>query len=241
MSIDRLVPSIDRRLSGWVSLQSRLSRPTYNAHRSTITISRQFGCEGYPLAETLQEALTTRTGEPWTVFDKALIDRVSLETNLSERLLSNIGDTSRALDKLASVIPGWRTHSDAYEILVRYIVRIAEEGNAIIVGRGGAVVTQHLPHCFHFRLEAPYEHRVGSIQQRLNVDQQEAERLVSEHQKGRERFLEDFLHCSISDSRFYHAVFNTSKNTLEGITRSILDLLPTAGHETPRKPQTVNP
>jgi cytidylate kinase len=226
MPVKRLIPSVDRRLSAWVSLQSRLSERKHRDRRLTITISRQFGCEGYPLAESLQEQLAVKTGETWAVFDKALIERVSRETDLSEQLLGNLGDTSRSLDKLASVIPGWRTHDEAYEILARYMVHIAEEGNAIVVGRGGAIVTQHLPNCFHFRLEAPYEHRVQSIQQRLGVTQDEAERLVLEHQKGRERFLEQFLHCSVSDPRFYHAVFNTSKNTVERITRSILELLP---------------
>lgn len=226
MPVERLIPSVDRRLSAWVGLQSRLSERKQPARRPTVTISRQFGCEGYPLAESLQEQLAIRTGETWSVFDKALIERVSRETHLSEQLLANLGDTSRSLDKLASVIPGWRTHDEAYEILARYIVSIAEEGNAIVVGRGGAVVTQHLANCFHVRLEAPYEHRVQSIQQRLGVSKEEAERLVQEHQKSRERFLEQFLHCSISDPRFYHAIFNTSKNTLERITRSVLDLLP---------------
>ena len=228
MHTDKLIPNVNHRLSAWIGIQERLAREARREPKPTITISRQFGCEGYPLAERLKEALEKRTGETWTIFDKALIERVSGATDLSQRLLGNLGDESHVLDMLANFIPGWHTHSEAYQVLARHIVRIAGEGNAIIVGRGGAVVTQALPRCFHFRLEAPLEHRVQSIQNRLQVSRQEAEQIVIEHQKSRERFLESFLHCSIADTRYYNAVFNTSKNTLERITRSILELLPLA-------------
>ena len=228
MSIEKLIPNIERRLSAWISFQQQLGAAPRRESRLAITMSRQFGCEGYPLAESLQAGLEERTGEPWTIFDKALIERVSRETHLSERLLGNIGDDSHLLDKFASLIPGWHTHSEAYEELARYIVRIAQEGNAIIVGRGGAVVAQSLPNCFHFRLEAPLEHRVGSIQERLGLGPDEAAALVAEHQRSRERFIESFLHCSMADTRYYHAVFNTAKNPFERITRSILELIPAA-------------
>ena len=227
MTTERLIPSVERRLSAWVNLQERLAhQPRLRASRLTITLSRQFGCEGYPLAERLQAKMEARTGEPWTIFDKALIERVSGETELSERLLGKIGDESHALDVLASLMPGWHTHNEAYDKLVHYIIRIAREGNAIIVGRGGAVVTQDLPNCVHFRLEAPHEFRVASIVSRLAVSEAEAEAMVTEQQERRDRFIERFLHCSMADTRYYHAVYNTAKSPLDLIAASILELIP---------------
>ena len=225
MTTARLIPNVERRLSGWVNVHDRLSQQRGGAH-PTITISRQFGCEAYPLAERLQQLLEARGIGHWAVVDKALLERVSAETHLSERLLGRLGDESQALDVLSSVIPGWTTHEEAYEILARYVVRIARDGNAIIVGRGGAVLTQTLPNCFHFRLEAPHDSRVASIARRMGVTEAEADALVAEHQAGRERFIERFLHCSIADTRYYHAVFNTAKSPLERIAASILDLVP---------------
>ena len=221
-----MIPNVERRLSAWINIQNHVGKERHRAPRLTITISRQFGCEGYPLAESLKALLEERTGEPWMVFDKALLERVSQETHLSEQLLGNIGDDTQILDVLANMIPGWRTHSEAYEMLARAIVRIAREGNAIIVGRGGAVVVQSLPNCFHFRLEAPQEHRVQSIQRRLGLGHDEAELLVVKEQQSRERFIEKFLHCSLADTRYYNAVFNTAKNPLQRVAQSILQLIP---------------
>ena len=41
----------------------------------------------------------------------------------------------------------------------------------------------------------------------------------------RERFIEGLLSTSIADTRFYHAVFNSSKSNSLGIARSIMGLV----------------
>jgi len=226
MPTARLIPNVERRLSAWVGVQERLRREPCREPRSTITISRQFGCEAYPLAERLSKELHERTTDVWTIFDEALISRASRELDLSESLLGNIGGESQLLDNLANLIPGWHTQNEAYELLAHYILRIAREGSAIIVGRGGAVVTQGLANCCHVRLEAPLECRVRSIQQRLDLGIDEARALVIDYEANRERFIERFLHCSMADTRYYHAVYNTEKSPLEHIAKSILALLP---------------
>jgi cytidylate kinase len=225
MSTEKLIPNIDRRLSTWITIQDQLKKEPLRDQRPTITISRQYGAEAYPLAEILQNLLQEKTGYSWTVFDKALIEKVSRETALSEHFLTNLGDASKAFDALLTMLPGMRTHSDAYQILARYIIRIALDGNAIIIGRGGAVLAQHLSNCFHFRLEAPLEYRIRSIQGRLGITYNEAKSLESENQKTRERFIESLLNSSIADIRFYHAVFNSSKSNSLEIARGIMGLV----------------
>jgi cytidylate kinase len=225
MSTEKLVPNIDRRLSAWIMIQERLKEEPRREQKPTITISRQVGAEAYPLAAALKVLVEKKTGDTWTIFDKYLIEKISKETSLSEQLLTNMGDASKAFDALATMIPGLHTHSDAYRVLSRYIIRIALDGNAIIIGRGGAVLTQHLPHCFHFRIEAALEDRIHSIQKRLDLPHDEAKKLVIENQKMSDQFIESFLNCSIADVRYYHAVFNTSKSQVSGIARSILQLL----------------
>jgi cytidylate kinase len=225
MLTEKLIPNIDRRMSTWIKIQAQLKKEPPPEHRPTITISREFGAEAYPLAEILQDLLQKKTGDSWTIFDKALIEKVSRETTLSEYFLTNLGDASRAFDALLTMLPGMRTHREAYRILSHYLIRIALDGNAIIIGRGGAILTQHLPHCFHFRLEAPLEYRIRSIQERLGITPNEAKSLVFENQKERERFIENLLNISIADTRFYHAVFNSSKSNSSRIARGIMGLV----------------
>jgi cytidylate kinase len=225
MYTDKLIPNIDRRLTSWISVQDQLKKEPPKGQKPTITLSRKFGSEAYPLAEILKDLLEKKTGDQWTIFDKALIEKVSQETALSERLFTNIGIASKALEALATMIPGMASYSDAYKILTRYAIRIAMDGNAIIIGRGGAVLGQHLPNCFHFRLEASLEFRIGSIQRRLGCSHEEAKKLVSEGDKTRDKFIEGLLNRSMQDTLLYHAIFNTSKNKLSSVAESIMALI----------------
>ena len=72
MLIDKLIPNIDRRMSTWIKIQGQLKKEPPLKQRPTITISRQFGAEAYPLAEILQDLLQKKTNDSWTIFDKAL-------------------------------------------------------------------------------------------------------------------------------------------------------------------------
>jgi hypothetical protein len=224
MYTDKLIPNIDRRLSSWISVQDQLKKEPPR-QKPSITLSRKFGSEAYPLAEILKDLLEKKTGDQWTIFDKALIEKVSQETALSERLLTNIGTASKALEALVTMIPGMASYSDAYKILTRYAIRIAMDGNAIIIGRGGAVLAQHLSNCFHFRLEASLEYRIGSIQRRLGCSQEEAKKVVIEGDKTRDKFIEGLLNRSVQDPLLYHAIFNTSKNKLSNVAQSILTIV----------------
>ncbi|MGV8073551.1 MAG: AAA family ATPase [Syntrophobacteraceae bacterium] len=227
MLTDKLIPNVEQRMAAWHRIQEQLRKEVPVKSKPTITISRQYGCEGYPLAEALKEQVEQKTGDPWTIFDKALIERVSRDTTLSRRILSNLGDASKPVhDVLATLMPGWEsTHAEAYAQLARQVIALAQAGNVIIVGRGGAVLTQKFPNCFHFRLVAPLEHRIQSIQERLKISPEEARALVIENQQVRDHFVESFLHCSIADPCFYHSVFNTSKNKIPAITHCIVHMI----------------
>lgn len=226
MITDKLAPNIEKRMSAWSAIQERLSREQPSKPRPAVTISREYGAEAYPLAETLKELLEQKTGDLWTIFDKTLIERVSRDTALSERFLSNLGSASKPIDDImGTLMPRWTTHNEAYRLLARQVIALATQGNAIIVGRGGAVLTQRFSNCFHFRLVAPLEFRIQSIKRRLNIPFEEARTLVIESQKVRDKFIESFLNCSIADPRYYHCIFDSSKSRTTSIARSILNLM----------------
>jgi hypothetical protein len=222
----KMLPSIEQRMSTWLRIQDQLVKEKPAEQKPAVTISREYGCEGYPLAETLRKLLEKKTGDIWTVFDKTLIDRVSQDTGVSKLLLNTMGDATKPLDEvLGTLMPHWKTHSETYHLLARQLVALASQGNVIIVGRGGAVLARNCSKCFHFRLVASLDHRIQSIQQRLNISLEEARANVTENQKARDKFIESLLNCSIADPYYYHAVFDASKSKLPSIARSMLDLM----------------
>ena len=221
-----LIPSIEQRLSHFMDLTEKATQQAEKEAKKklTITISREFGCGGYPVAEKLQRILEERTGEPWSLMDKALIEEVAKDHGLLERVLAKLGEKSRVVDDIVSTLsPRWLTEGDYYRLLCRQIVALAAEGNVIIVGRGASIITQSFENCFHFRLFGSMKFKTEYISRRLSLSQEQADTLVHEKQRERDAFICDFLSCDAKDLKYYHIAFNSDKIPSDGIAKVIAD------------------
>ena len=217
----QLLPSIDRRLSTWISMVERSKIREKGPAGPTITLSRQYGCEGFPLAEELKKIFEEKSGEEWNIYDKALLKKVSEEEDLSIRLLEGLGDMTQLLDSLPLPTLERPAHSQMYRRIVEHLIGIARLGRAIIIGRGGAVITHGFPNCYHFRLEASFGFRAASMARRLGLPLPEAEALVRENQEAREKFFSRHLNVSTADHSFFDAIYNNERHSVKEIAWSI--------------------
>jgi cytidylate kinase len=223
-----LIPSVEMRLGSLLEFSRRRDRDASSPHkrkaRRTITISREFGCEAYPVAEHLRETMEKKSGEPWVLLDKSLLEEVARDNDLSANVMSSLGERSRFLDEvLATFSPRWKSEKDYFRVLCRHVLFLAEQGNVIIVGRGSSIVTQPLKNCFHFRLFASPGFKIHSITRRLGIEAEVAERIIAQRQKQRDNFIRDFLDREAHDLSFYHMVFNNDKNDVKTIARTIAE------------------
>jgi len=135
-----------------------------------ITISRQAGSRGRPLADLLAARLNAAdpSEHPWTVWDRELVERAIAEHHISAAAVESVERPRRWWEELAS---NWsdRDHSaylDEYQVYRRVAATIhalASQGRAIIVGRGGVYATGDLPRGLHLRVVAPFEARVQFV------------------------------------------------------------------------------
>src|SRR5512140_3089313 len=99
MSEKLLVPSIESRLAGLIEVSRRVRAQGGMLDRKilkpTVTISREFGCEAYPAAEKLKKILEEKSGEPWALVDRTLIDEVARHHDLEADILHNLGKRPR--------------------------------------------------------------------------------------------------------------------------------------------------
>ena len=105
-----LVPSIDERISDWIESKRRDQiehRKRLNCF--TITLSRESGCEAYPLAFKLKELLEKSTEEDWNIFDRTFIEKLRVENGLNEEILSYLDKRSEFIENLiAKRQPSWK-------------------------------------------------------------------------------------------------------------------------------------
>ena len=70
MITQQLIPSVEKRISAWKDIKEKKVDLTESSP-ANITISREFGCEGYPLAESLRDLLEKQSGSKWMIYDDA--------------------------------------------------------------------------------------------------------------------------------------------------------------------------
>jgi len=196
------------------------SRPA--APKSTITLTREFGCEAFPVAEELVRLAEKKTGERWVLVDKSLLDAVAKEHHIPEEIILALGKKSRLFDDmLATFSQNWKGDADYYRLLCQQVVMTASVGNAIIVGLGAPIITKSMANCHHFRLIAAHDFKVTSIARRMKISKQEAEILVLDRQKERDRVIRKLLDADEHAPLLYHAIFNNGKIKSRQIARII--------------------
>lgn len=227
-----LIPSVDLRIGALEEYNRQQKHKAATQHRKPkprpcLTISREFGCEGYPVAELLRDLMMRTTGDEWVLIDRAVLEEVARRHSISEEILRGLGEKNRILDEvLATFSPRWKSDYEYFQLLCRHVVSLAEQGNVIILELGGAVISRHIPNSYHFRLFAPLTYKTSSIAHRLNIPADQAEEMVTRQQKLRDRFTRDFLGQDGHDPSLYDLLFNNGRLSPEQIAHTIAGFVP---------------
>ncbi|HXT10485.1 MAG TPA: cytidylate kinase-like family protein [Candidatus Angelobacter sp.] len=179
-----------------------------------VTLSRQTGTGGHLVAEELAMYLQLLGGEnagPWMVFDRNLLERVLEEHNLPARLAKfmpedRISHIEDMLDELFGLHPPTWT---LVEKTSDTILRLAELGNVIILGRGANVITSKLDNVFHARLVGSLEARTQYVEADRKLDRKAAEELILHEDEGRRRYVRKYFHRDVDDPALFHVAINT--------------------------------
>jgi cytidylate kinase len=200
------------------------------AARRTVTISRQTGSGAHAVAEKLAaclQALSPAQACPWTVFDRNLVEKVLEDHHLPQRLaqfmpedrVTEIADT---MDELFGLHPpSWtlvRQTSDT-------ILRLAELGNVILIGRGATMLTRKLDYVFHVRLVGSLEKRVQHIQELQHLGREAALDVIRQEDRGRKRYMKQYFETNLEDPLLYHLSINTDLVPYEEAARIIADAM----------------
>jgi cytidylate kinase len=190
------------------------------SQRPVITISRQSGAGGMTIAEKVAGYLNARLPKKatqWTVFDKNLVQTVledhelpaQLEKFMPEDHLSGLND---AVEELLGLHPlSWRLVQQTAETMLR----LSEVGNVILVGRGGNILTSHLPQAFHVRVIGSLENRVARIADAFGLSKKKALERVESEDSARRRYVKKYLKADSDDPLLFHMILNTDRITSE--------------------------
>ena len=201
-------------------------RPEAVGVRRAITISRQAGCGGVIVAEKLAEYLQQHaavSSKPWAIFDRTLMQQVLADHRLPAHLEKFLPEdrVSAIEDTLADIFGVRPTAETLVQQTAETILKFAELGNVIIVGRGANFITAKQPHVLHVRLVAPLENRMERIVRDDKKSPAEARKFCLEEDQQRARYIKTYFHADINDPVNYHLVINTTRLSEEIVAKLI--------------------
>ena len=199
-----------------------------------ITISRQFGAGGKTLGEMVSEKLG------YTLYDKDLIQMIAEKAKVSENGVEFIEKETRGkfgvfisgmVPKVIADLKGKKNSEDMIDeevyidVLKDIFTKIAEEGNAVIIGRGGQYVLQNKKDVFHVLATARKEDRAKFLVNKYNLSLKDATKAVELDDKKRLSLYRKYGKDDYDKPLIYHLVLNTSKIDLDSACELICELV----------------
>jgi len=195
-----------------------------------VTISRELGCPAKSMACLLAEKLNSiktplAKDHPWKWISKEIMQESAKMLNVDCSQIQHVFDyRSRGLLEdllLTQSRDYYKTDTKIRATIAKVIRKIAVEGNAIIVGRGGVAITRDIPKSLHICLEAPLEWRALRTAEKHELSLDQARQYAQDIDKKRKQFR-DFFHGQGTDYTRFDLKINCMTNTIEEITDIII-------------------
>lgn len=195
-----------------------------------VTISYEVGACGISVVEYLCEYLRKndcRKGNIWRVFDNGLIKKVIEDYNLPNSIVPYLSEStfSEFEDIVESVFGTYPSRYTLVYEMNQTILRVAQEGYVIIVGRGANMVSAKLSNGIHVRLIGSIESRIRYIEQHLNMPRKKAIAFMLKENEKRIKYFWKYFDKHINDPSLYDVVINTDRLSIQDIVSEIGNLV----------------
>ena len=200
-----------------------------------ITISRETGCPANRIAKRLALSLNKMKeskASNWKCVSKEILNESAKELELNPSQIKYVFDfEQRGVwdDIMSSLSTKYYKSDRKIRKTIADVIRIiAEQGYAIIIGRGSVAITRDMPNAFHVNLEAPLDWRAEMLAIKHNMKPEVARQFAIETDKKRLKFRESFYGHSTDYTRF-DVTYNCMTFTDDEIIKSIISLLTIRG------------
>ena len=190
---------------------------------AVITISRLFGAGGITLGELISKKLGYR------FFDNEIIQMVAKKAKVStdwvesmekeaggkiQRLISGMV-SKRLVDRILDMDHGYIDEEIYVDLLHEIIGKIADEGNAVILGRGSQYILQNADNTYHVLLVADKDYRIRFIEKKYHLTPKQAIQMVNNEERRRINLYQKFGRLDYDSTAHYHLIVNMRRVTLE--------------------------
>jgi cytidylate kinase len=180
---------------------------------TVITVSRELGSGGNHVIDLLCDRLG------YCRVDKAMLSEIAAEAGVDVKAVlakeRNVTAKPRLIsDQMTSLYGRQPTafaragqiDDQTYARIVREtMVRFAEAGDAIIVGRGGQIILGDQPNTLHVHLYASPEARIRNLTERYGISRVQAQRRIERSDEQKRLYIRNMhKNANWKDLKYYH-------------------------------------
>jgi cytidylate kinase len=194
-----------------------------------INIGRQFGGGGLGVAYELGKKL----GIP--VYDRELILKAAQDSGFSKGVFEESDERKRPFS-LSSIFANVFSETENYmsdrglfKMQSQTIIKIAEQGSAVIVGRCSDYILRDMECTLNVFLTSPIEVRASRLSERLGISVEEAGSLAEEKDRNRAEYYNYFTFGNWGQADTYDLCLDSSLLGIEGTADFIIDFAKRSG------------
>ena len=185
-----------------------------------ITIGRQHGSNGHAVAETLAKRLNI------PCYSKEIVDRTARDSNFSHEVIRSY-DEKRISPFIApsthffGMDEGFRLNMQIASAQFEAIRSLADEGDAVFVGRCADYVLRSREDLVRVFLMADMPYRIKTVMERKSLTPEQAKKLIREVDKDRSSYYRYYTDQTWGESGCYDLCLNVGRVGIEGAAESI--------------------
>ena len=183
-----------------------------------ITINRQFGSLGRPIAQKLANLLSIE------FYDRDIVDNACKSTGFSVKEVSDLEENAKT-DYLYMRVPLGKVTTTRqnyiFDVQKKFIKKTAEQEDCIIVGRCAEHILEDKERLLRIYIYAPYEQRLKNCTDILKLDHDTALKMIDSVDKARNVYHRKYTGYLPSDMDHVDLMVNSALLGVDGTAEMI--------------------
>ncbi len=188
-----------------------------NMKKFVVTITREFGSLGRPIAKRLSELLNVE------YYDRDIVETAAKKMNLPVSVISSEEEKKSTFFKMLFPLgtESVEQQKKIFETQAKIIYDLAARESCIIVGRCADYVLEDEPNAIHVYIYSSYADRLANCVGKLGMKKAEAQRMITEVDKARLAYHKYFANYAPGDPKHKHLIINSGLLDVEGTAQAL--------------------
>ena len=185
-----------------------------------IAIGREHGSGGHEIARALAEELG------YTCYDKEIVDHAAESSHFSREVMDSFDE--KRVSPYVVPVPNFVGMGESFRLNMQVaaaqfeaIRSLAEQGNAIFVGRCADYVLRNRGDLLRVFIQAGEASRVQEMMKRRDLSEDQARKLIRQVDKDRASYYRYYTDQDWGDRQYYDLCINSDKVGVQGAVKII--------------------